>query len=120
LELSRNISKALVSHTVKNFKLLWPRSFNNSQKNSAQTGSTDLFSAGDVVLNERRTRWKLRYRNKVHSLSYIFVFFCIDTLSGYKDTNMDALLLGKPLKLLQHTPVFIPAKYIFLISKNIK
>jgi hypothetical protein len=48
--------KAVVSLTMKNFKLLRPRSFNNSQKNSALTGSTDLFSAGGIVLNERRTR----------------------------------------------------------------
>jgi hypothetical protein len=48
--------KALISHTMKNFKLLRPRSFNNSQKNSALTGSKDLFSAGGIVLNEW-TRW---------------------------------------------------------------
>jgi hypothetical protein len=41
--------KALVSHTMKNFKLLRPRSFNNSQKNFALAGSKDLFSAGGIV-----------------------------------------------------------------------
>jgi len=49
--------KALLSHTMKNFELLQPRSFNNSQKNSALAGSKDLFNAGAIVLNERRTRW---------------------------------------------------------------
>jgi hypothetical protein len=58
LELSRNISKAVFSHVINNFKLLWPRSFKNSQKNSAMTGSKDLFSGGGIVLSKRGTRWK--------------------------------------------------------------
>lgn len=93
--------KAVFLLTMKNFKLLWPRCFNNSQKNSALTGSTDLFSAGGIVLNERRTRWKQRYRNKVHILSCILRFH-IDTLSGCKGTNMDALLLEQPLYIVYY------------------
>jgi hypothetical protein len=58
LELLGNISQAVVSHVVREFKLLWQNVFENSLKNSTATGSENLLSTGGVTLNERATMWK--------------------------------------------------------------
>jgi hypothetical protein len=56
-EISRNISKAIVSHVMKNFKPLQQNGFENSLKNSTATGLKNLFSAGGVSI-VRGTMWK--------------------------------------------------------------
>jgi hypothetical protein len=56
--LSRNISKAIVSHVMKKFNLLQQNGFENSLRSSTPMGSKNLFTAGGIVSNERRTTWK--------------------------------------------------------------
>jgi hypothetical protein len=57
-ELTRNILKAIVSHVMKKFKLLWQNGFENRLKNSTPMGSKPLFNPGSVVSNGGGTKWK--------------------------------------------------------------
>jgi hypothetical protein len=58
LQHSRNISKELISHVIKEFKQLWENGFKYSLNISTVTCLRNLFSAGSIVLNERETMWK--------------------------------------------------------------
>jgi hypothetical protein len=61
-------------------------------KNYTPKGSRNLFNAGKIV----SLLGKMRYSEKVHLLSYICIVFHFYTLSGCKDTKMEAIL-PKPL-----------------------
>jgi hypothetical protein len=79
-KLSRYISEAIVSHVTKKFKLLRQNSFENSLKNSAPTGSKNLFSTGSVYQTSGGLHGNMRYRNKVQNLSYILRFVAFQYL----------------------------------------
>jgi hypothetical protein len=87
---SRNISKKFVSLVMKKFKLLQENGFWSSLKSSTATDWKDLVKAGGTVSNERETTGKLRYRNKVHTLSYNCILFHFNILVWSKDTSMEA------------------------------
>jgi hypothetical protein len=65
--------------------------FKSSLKSSTAKGSKHLFSTGGIILNKREATWKDEYRSIVHILSYVFLFY-FNTVSGNRDTNMEALL----------------------------
>lgn len=58
LQHSRILSQEFMLQVMRKFKLLRENGFENSPKNSTQTGSKNLFSAGGIVSNERDSSWK--------------------------------------------------------------
>jgi hypothetical protein len=54
-QLSRNISKKLFSHVMKQCHLLQKNGFKNSLKNSKVSRSRNLFNAVSVIPNKRQT-----------------------------------------------------------------
>jgi hypothetical protein len=66
VQLSRNISKELISHEMKKFKLLCDRGFENSKKNSTAIGSKKLvLCSGTVSSNGETMRKKMSSGNEV-------------------------------------------------------
>jgi hypothetical protein len=55
-------------------------------------GLKNLFKAGGVTLNRERQHWKMRYITKYTFWAIFCVLFHVDTLSGSKDTHVEALL----------------------------
>jgi len=81
LQLSRNISKELISHVMNQCHLLQENGFKNSLKNSLVTGSKNLFSAGSIASNKRETMWKIEVylwkQSTHHELYFVFCFIVI-------------------------------------------
>jgi len=78
LHLSRNISKELISHVMKQCHLLQGNGFKNSLKNSIVSGSKNLFSTSSIVSNKRETMWKIwvyLWKQSIHhELYFVFCF----------------------------------------------
>jgi hypothetical protein len=76
-------------------KLLQENGFKSSLRSVTVTGLKNLFSGSSIVWAEREAMrlWgSMRYRNKVHFLSYICALFHFDTLSGSEEQKVEALL----------------------------
>jgi hypothetical protein len=51
----QNISKRFIPYVIKKLKLLQEKCFENSLNSSTATGSKNLFNAGSVVSNKKKT-----------------------------------------------------------------